>query len=745
MSEIFLEIDSRHWRRQFEKAIGRNIPKILTELVTNADDSYRRIEEGYEPAGLVEMAHSPAPIIIEFDRGKRSFAVIDNAQGLTEDDMRRRFGSYGKDSGDAALGLKTRSLFGKGLRDVLFTQHRGRVKAIRDGLFYNCEFRWKDQSGNDRPMIITKPGVKVDANLRRALRIPHNGTRVEFQLAESVHTPQEAKLFQALCHFYMLRLINVNPKRQITLKVISGRGKSSDRQLTYEFPRIDVKKNIDTEYRTEDGTMIRITGEIGLADNELSQGDVPLTDREGGVLLIDEKDSVLDLTLFGYDTDEHARRIAGLLQLHGVGAYIRDKLNQHAPEEILTESRDGFNPSHNFTVGLRNLLRPYLTPIVEQIRKDNAGIKVTLSSETQKHHRDALDLLNKLADEMLGSVGREPIIEGPKRTPPATGIAFLQSEVTAKVGIRTPLALLVNTALVNVADPISITSSNGSIQVSPGELTLGESQPPRNPAIRIVRINSLKADITGEIVAQWRDQVASATIRTTTREVITPFDGLEFEKPEYHVTYGGTRTIRLFVDTTKVPIGSQIEISASPEPLRTRGQNLTIVDRNVIVHNIACCEITVSAGDQESEGTVSARSANCATSAKIVVEAKKPNESGKHGLFKDYKFEELQVKAQSMFNEDTGFIIINVADPVNERYFTRHPTREIIQDQKHCLVRLADLILNECLQHMVARAYISGNLEIKFPNNPNEDIRRYMDEKRFQIGLQFHNLFVTKA
>lgn len=45
MAEIELKVASRYIRRQFEKAIGKSIIKLLTELITNSDDSYSRLGE----------------------------------------------------------------------------------------------------------------------------------------------------------------------------------------------------------------------------------------------------------------------------------------------------------------------------------------------------------------------------------------------------------------------------------------------------------------------------------------------------------------------------------------------------------------------------------------------------------------------------------------------------------------------------------------------------------------------------
>ena len=277
MSEYPLQFATRQIRRAFERAIGRSIPKILTELITNADDSYRRLSQAGVPIA------DPAPITVLFERSKRRFAVIDRAEGLTDEEMKVRFVVYGQESVDRSLGIRTRSLFGKGLRDVLFTQRYGQVKSIKDGKFFNCRFRWKPVEGQERPVVEIKPPSRVTQELREALGIPGNGTYVEFQLAEGVRNPQTEKFVEKLSRFYMMRMINSSPHREVffTTGETGGNGQNGI-QLSYPFPDIEQLDSLDEECRTEDGAVIRIMGTIGLTKDELPQGEVGYEDREGG-------------------------------------------------------------------------------------------------------------------------------------------------------------------------------------------------------------------------------------------------------------------------------------------------------------------------------------------------------------------------------------------------------------------------------------------------------------------------------
>jgi hypothetical protein len=744
MAEFQLEFATRQIKRAFARAIGKSIPKILTELITNADDSYRRLQEATRPAGNTPAVEEPAPITIVFERSKRRFSVIDHAEGLTDKEMQERFVTYGQESSDRARGFRTRSLFGKGLRDVLFTQYHGQVKSIKNDLFHNCRFRWKDVEGQERPFVDIKAPSRITPELRKALGIPANGTLVEFQLAEGVHNPQPAKLLEDLCRFYMLRMINSSPHRDVILKVVDARGKVVlDNQVSYRFPEIDIKDRFKDQLLTDLGTTIEIEGEIGLADHELTQGEVGYIEREGGLLVLDEDDAVLDLHLFGFDEDPAARRLSGTLRLRGAGTYIRAKLNQKEPEEILTETRDGFEKNLSFYRGLRDRVQPRLQPLVAKLRELGPEPKQKLSERIRERHQQALDILNKLASEILGRNARVPLIPTALRTPPPQGIAFASAHVSVQASVNTPAALLINTALVQPNDQIQVTSDGREITVSPGTLIMGEDRGEGGLLVKIVRIRSDYADVGGKITAVWKQTSAVLDVTTTAREVITPVNGLEFDRDEYSVRVGARRHLRIFIDVDKVSLGSEIELTADRPGLRLVESKGKLAQSHLVTPRVAQIDLAVAGVDLADEILVTATSLQFAAGTRVSVAKRDKQERGKFGLFKDYKFQALERKVQSLYVPD-GVILINTKDPVNVTYFGEEPYRAV-EEEFHCQVRLADLILNECLWILVSQALESGKLDRRFPNNPEIDVRNYVDEKKFEIGPQIHSLFVGKA
>lgn len=737
MPEYAIEFATRQIKRTFERAIGKSLPKILTELVTNADDSYRRlIEPGSDDI-------DPKRILVMFERSKRRFSVTDNAEGLTDEEMRHRFLYYGQESSDRSRGFRTRSLFGKGLRDVLFTQTHGQVKSIKDGKLYTCRFRWKSSGGQERPIIDIKPSARVTPELREALRIPNNGTRVEFVLRDDVRTPRLDRLVSSLSRFYMLRMINSRSAREVLLEQIDRRGQAHRHQLVYRFPEAEPQEGFSDHLETDIGSSIEIVGEISLAGEELTQGEVGYVDREGGLLVLDEDEAVLDLHLFGFDDDPAARRVCGIVRLNGAGAYIRAKLNQSDPEEILTETRDGFDKQHPFYRQLRAKINPQLAPVIERLRELGPTPKIKLSEKTRERHKQAFDVLNQLANELLGRTGRAPNVPSGKRVPPPDGIAFVNTHVSIQTGVVTPVALLVNPSVVSPGDSIDIVSELADIVVAPSVIVIADKESDGVAVVKLIRLTSAVAGASGRVIARWKNVQTAVDVTTTIRDIVTPIDGLEFERDEYTVRIGGTRTLRLYVDLDKVPVGAQITCTSDAEGVVVARESEMVTTASVITDRVAEISIQVSGNTLTSGVGMTAAYREFVAGTRVSVTRREKKEDGKHGLFRDYRFQPLERKVQTQFVQD-GFILVNTKDPVNERYFGDDPGRAL-EKHAHCQVRLADLILNECLEIMVTQALEAGRLERRFPNNPEIDLRRYVDEKRYDIGPLVHAHFVTSV
>ncbi len=329
-----ISVATRYLKRQFEKGIGKSIAKVLTELITNSDDSYRRIENEHRRAGNQERTTEKKTILIVVDRERETISVIDQAEGFDAQRMEECFVPYGAESSDRRKGMTTRSLFGKGLRDVLFTQTKGAVKAIKDGQSCIAEFRWRSKDGQDRPGVDIKDGPRVTRELRKGLGIAGNGSCVEFRIREDISFPQHRVLIERLSNFYMLRVINSNPSREVIVKSIYSHDRIEENVLTYSPPVGELLLEQDLALEYDNFPPIRGSIEIFRAAEDLVQDEHGYEERQGGLLVTDEDNNVLDLTLFDYNRDPAARKLFGRVKLNGIGKIIREKLNAAEPEEI---------------------------------------------------------------------------------------------------------------------------------------------------------------------------------------------------------------------------------------------------------------------------------------------------------------------------------------------------------------------------------------------------------------------------
>ena len=145
MEQYVVVNSKRKIMRDMKSAIGDDILRFIAELLTNSDDSYKRINNFV----------GEKKIIIRVEKDKRNkknddddfmITIIDNAEGMSKESLHRIFATYG---GDNAGGIhkKTRGIFGQGASDVLraaaFEKKTAQIISIKDNkvtkLLYNMD------------------------------------------------------------------------------------------------------------------------------------------------------------------------------------------------------------------------------------------------------------------------------------------------------------------------------------------------------------------------------------------------------------------------------------------------------------------------------------------------------------------------------------------------------------------------------------------------------------------------------
>src|SRR3989338_6265303 len=305
MSEHFIKYSRRHSARKHSKAL-RDIYKIFTELITNSDESYNRLKK----AGH-ESTHSKS-IKIYIDRKTRIVKIVDCAEGMDLIDIDNNFEKYG---------------------------------AIKNGKLYTSEFYYKDDDQTYNSRILKDLELE---KLRNKYDIPENGTVIQFKLPEKINLPQFQNLFSGLTSSYMLRFVNSNPDRQITLIETENNGKRIQKQIKYSFTEKVYPKNVSKVlpekrlyFKYENFKPVETEVVLYKTDFDLKQ---EIGNDATGLLVFDahHDNSVYDLDFFGFENSPGANNVFGYIKLTNVREIIDQKLAETIPEEILTDTRDGF-------------------------------------------------------------------------------------------------------------------------------------------------------------------------------------------------------------------------------------------------------------------------------------------------------------------------------------------------------------------------------------------------------------------
>lgn len=735
-----LKISSEYMRRQFAKAVGRSIIKILTEPITNADDSYRRLEARGPGAPTADRF---GEICIVMDHRKRLFAVVDQAEGMTDGDMDVKLGTYGQRSGDAAAGIRTRSIFGKGLRDVLFTQKRGKVESIKDGMAYVCTFEWE----GDEAVLDAKGIGRATRGLRESWGIEGNGTRVEFVLSEDVLMPSSDDVYERLCNFYMLRMINSNPRRKVLL-TMSDKSTNETAQVMYRFPHGETVAHGRLQLKF-DKRELPVVYEVNRHATDLAQSEVGYEEREGGLVVLDETDSVLDLTLFKQDGVPFLSRIFGTVRILGAGDLIRERLGLQHPEEILTETRDGFERRHKFYRELASLMDTVLQPLAEEERSRRSAGETSFSKEWQERHIRATGYLNDLYRKLVGRPPEGDGLYGKERQVP-DDLSFVVGRLNVVVGQEYPIALLVNPKAIPDKTSISFEASHQAVSVLTPALLVDHTRAKDGIVTLLARVIAGEPVETATLTARAAvDRTATMELTASIEVISTPITGLELSPLVMHIHPKSRREFQLFVDVTKVPLGSTIKIASSNAgAAKCLASSLSVGENSLASESVARLGVPLRGGELDEEATITATSGqfSCSALAKVVSKSEEDHRNPRGGKFKPPKFENIPLPVQTWTEED-GTIAINLMDPLNKQYFGTSAAEAVAAVEKDpmCQVRFADLVVDEALAQIISPAYQKGAIPRRIPNDPATDIRRWVSEYKFKHAPRIHREFVMLA
>lgn len=736
MVEREVKFAPRYIKRKRSNAVGKNLSKTLTEPITNSDDSYRRLLF----FGKKEKS-KVFPITIYIDSQKRLVRIIDEAEGMTEKDLIEKFEVYGSDKSGASSGQGVRGIFGQGISDVLFYHSQGVIKSVKNGEAAICKFYEK----RNKPFIKTE---KVKGSILKISRDwginSSHGTLVEFVLDKNTQIGTYEKLINRLSVFYMLRLIYADNNRKVKLIYISPKGQRKESVIKYTFPKgnLVAKKKFTMQF--EKYKPVKIDVELYRAEESLERiGD----ERESGLLVYDNKNTVYDLTFFGLDHLLGTDKFFGFMKLTGSKEIILDKINDKKhPEEILTDTRDGFNKQHDFYKDLETIMKDWLYPIFSEERRRKA--EEGLSEVTKENHRKAFNELNKLYSDLTGEYS-SGTIRVPKTIRPAGGLEFSRKSISITAKKKYGIQLLIDTQVIKPGSIIELKSSKKKIGFSPQKITVKEPGDKKNDVLtKTITIMGNRARTADTLEARFKNYHSSVVVSVVSEEIFYPEDALAFSPDYFRAIVQRESSLKLYVDVRHIKTGSKIKLTSSNKSIKFKKEEL-IVKKTLRNTRIITRLPVLFVGNKSNESAVIEASYRDHTAqARVDIKDRIPTQPRSlGGKFKDWDFDEMvHVPFQASYDSNPesptcGFILINPNHPINKKYFGNNPRKKDIEDSYIAQHYLAELILSECLNVTIPEALQKGGLPRRYGDY---DVLTYIAQKKFEYGPSIYKYFVRK-
>ena len=787
---IEIKMAPREWARQVYTAVVRSLPKTVAEPVTNSDTSYKRKFSLPDASGLVEAALalqkgskfdlSQAKAELKGQVPEREIQihlytakghiqppetceVVDYAEGMNPEELRKAFEEFAGDKAEVSKGRPGRSLFGRGVSDVLLGHKQGEFYSYKDGVLSKLEFFFdpkKDSAPKATGQIFRKPSAAVLSGLH--FQPKENGSCVRFVLHGDCRIPQEGTVIPILAQFYMLRLINADPNTKVKLFQYRASKKITQDTLDYDFPIGDVIERFS--FMIEDpvsGAGLPALGVDGIVCRANVKGGLPGSEareqRANGLLIVDDKDAVLDLTFLPkFERAPYLANIFGIVRIKAIRNVFEWFLNNGKDSPLLT-SRDGFDDKHEFTRSLFVQLEKYLEPVYHrEEERYSKGSDEPVPAEVRERIDAAIKELNKLLKDLIGE-GEDGSEHG--GIDEKLELQFVPRKTKLVIGKRRVVRLYFRKDLAKSSGSILYDTVNPKLKVKPLSHIVSEGRDVGSHLAYDVFLECDSLHESGRIVAlaEGRDSTYEAgidVVDVTAGGIITAPDEMEFRPREAHGQPNRNNTINLFVNSAAVPVGRKIRVEIEKargaigfieDGQKTESLIVTFEKAYVLPGtNAGRIPITWQGTGWGQAATVCARTKKPDGSAayaegRIVLE--EPEETG--GMIKDVEYRELQSDRCSDLVD--GKIYINSNHFLNRVVFgpTKSDYLERIGESPVAQYRFASLVLEQAVYRLAEETHTKGRLVI-LTDAPVTSLREFIDTHTQKFAPRIVKAFVTK-
>lgn len=453
-------------------AMGRDVVRALIEMITNASDSYGRLERRGVPVDgaidiTVERVRSG-----DFNR----IVLRDHAEGMRMTDLYARILQAGGRTSEAG----DRGLMGRGAKDIA-AFGGAFYESIRDGHYCFVEIT----SGFGYQNLAE---TEATPTWYDELRVPEggSGTKVTLLVQRKAHSvPRHDNLVRRLERNVQLRSIMTSPMRRVTLSDAARAGVPPT-VLRYEPPTRTLAKTVGIRIPG----LPEATGTLDIWRHEVPLEDDRTMDRHSGVV-IDDGTGIHEASYFGLENRPGALRYSGWLSCPYIRT-LQDRWDDaiaakgmaddpENPIAIISRTRSGLSREHPFTAKLIAFVEDQLRPFVTEEEEAQAEQAAQVTDENRRRLRNAARDLGAKMAEVLRRLEIEYHPAGPEDQPTKAPVRLRVVPPTAYLAPEAQQAFSIHawpeawgddapeswTAAITVADEEVLTVSSLEVPLEP--------------------------------------------------------------------------------------------------------------------------------------------------------------------------------------------------------------------------------------------------------------------------------------
>ncbi len=725
-------IADRKRQRNIINALGTDITRYIIELVTNSDDSYRRMKESAPEEKIIK---------IELDKDNKNeggyiISVTDNAEGMAKETLEKKFTSY---AGDNAGGPQSnpRGIFGQGGSDVLRMaandNRLAQIETIKDGVLCICKYCFDKEhpDGNLKTASLDLPEDKL-VEFRKERGIPENGTRVSFGVSQLIKFGEKEieSLPEKICVSPYLRYLLNQDNLTVTYKK-EGQEEIILSSAKYQFK--EENKNTEDKFSFDyEGERINCELRTYINDNKKKDGTQ--------IIVRDEEYRVYDNTMFNHKLDPGARNISGELIIKGFYNFCYKRLNDPVkPEAVINDNRTGFDKDNPFYDALNSNIDPFLIKVIADNRNDAKSISLS----DNRQFSNMLKNVNKYCKEAINE--EIPLTPGgglPGDPAPDEAIKFARGTISITKGKQYDLKLIINSNKVSPSERIEIScDSDDKIEFSPDVIQYDEDEIKENGTVTksvVVKGFELTGNDSVTIKAQVSTWTCTASVYIIESDIHYPKDGFEFYPSTVNCAGTDKHWIKLYVDREVIPIGSIIIVD-SDEGIE-HVKRIQFSDNKLIEDSsIGVISVRVSGGEIGKKYTITASTQDKTTSALITITEPSKRNPQNSGLISDVKMtSDFGEDDQVFFEPSTRIIYINKKHRINKYLMSRIENCEQYTDLPNSERKyLLDLIAGEIATVLVKEINMRKHNDISFDEDPEESY----DKIQHLVQLQKNKIY----